>query len=87
MSILSEKIDDVNNDGKEVKDSKASVKKAIEAYEKMKPALAKAEEKKRSAKPKVFKVDIKEEPKKLIVMLIPKTKKDLPMPLNTLFFL
>ncbi len=64
MSILSEKIDDFNNDGKEVKDSKASVKKAIEAYEKMKPALAKAEEKKRSAKPKVFKVDIKEEPKK-----------------------
>ena len=30
--------------------------------------------------------EIKEEPKKLIVMLIPKTKKDLPMPLNTLFF-
>ena len=64
MSILSEKIDDFNNDGKEVKDSKASVKKAIEAYEKMKPALAKAEEKKRNAKPKVFKVDIKEEPVK-----------------------
>jgi hypothetical protein len=64
MSILSEKIDDFNNDGKEVKDSKASVKKAIEAYEKMKPALAKAEEKKRNAKPKVFKVEIKEEPVK-----------------------
>ena len=31
--------------------------------------------------------EIKEEPKKLLVMLIPKTKKDLPMPLNTLFFL
>ena len=30
--------------------------------------------------------EIKEEPKKLLVMLIPKTKKDLPMPLNTLFF-
>jgi len=64
MSILSEKIDDFNNDGKEVKDSKASVKKAIEAYNKMKPALAKAEEKKRNAKPKVFKVEIKEEPKR-----------------------
>lgn len=64
MSILEEKINEFNNDGKEVKDSKASVKKAIDAYNKMKPALAKAEEKKRSAKPKVFKVDIKEEPKK-----------------------
>jgi hypothetical protein len=64
MSVLSEKIDDFNSDGKEVKDSKESVKKAIEAYNKMKPALAKAEEKKRSAKPKVFKVDIKEEPKR-----------------------
>ena len=30
--------------------------------------------------------EFKEEPKKLIVMLIPKTKKDLPLPLNTLFF-
>ena len=30
--------------------------------------------------------EIKEEAKKLLVMLIPKTKKDLPMPLNTLFF-
>ena len=30
--------------------------------------------------------ELKEEPKKLIIMLIPKMKKDLPMPLNTLFF-
>ena len=64
MGILSEKINDYNDLGKEVKDSKASVKKALETYGEMKPALAKAEAKKRNAKPKVFKVDIKEEPKK-----------------------
>ena len=32
------------------------------------------------------KTELKDEPKKLIVMLIPKVKKDLPLPLNTLFF-
>ena len=32
------------------------------------------------------KTEIKEQSKKLIVMLIPKVKKELPLPLNTLFF-
>ena len=32
------------------------------------------------------KTELKEHPKKLIVMLIPKFKKELPLPLNTLFF-
>ena len=32
------------------------------------------------------KTELKEQPKKLIVMLIPKFKKELPLPLNTLFF-
>ena len=32
------------------------------------------------------KTELNNEPKKLIVMLIPKVKKDLPLPLNTLFF-
>ena len=32
------------------------------------------------------KTELKEEPQKLVVMLIPKMKKELPLPLNTLFF-
>ena len=59
MGILSEKINDYNDLGKEVKDSKASVKKALETYGEMKPALAKAEAKKRNAKPKILKKNLR----------------------------
>ena len=65
MGILTRKIKDYNTMGKKVTDPKASVNKALDTYSEMKTALPKAVEKKRKAeKPKVFKVDIKEEPKK-----------------------
>ena len=65
MGILSKKINDYNDLGKDVKDPKESVDIALDTYSEMKPALAKAEQqKKKNAKPKMFKVDIKPEPKK-----------------------
>jgi len=62
MSILSDEIENYNDLGKEGGVPKENVKKALEAYNKMKPALT--EKMKEKSKPKVFKVDIKEEPKK-----------------------
>ena len=64
MSILSKKIKDYNDLGRNGGTPKENVKTALDAYGEMKPALT--QKMKQKAKPKVFKVDIKEEPAKKV---------------------
>jgi hypothetical protein len=64
MSILSKKIKDYNDLGRNGGTPKENVKTALDAYGEMKPALT--QKMRQKAKPKVFKVDIKEEPAKKV---------------------